>query len=164
METTKLYKKQDGILYYWQIWSKSPKSILIDWGVAGERSSRETIKAKNKSTCEAIVQEQINKKRQEGFAEAAKEYILEIEYKAEPMTSNKLTKLHRLGDHLDYFLFYNGLGAFDGNGFGFGKMDVSVIVVDFEIAKRVIAAELEDTIFGNYLSIKKVNLDETDES
>lgn len=80
------------------------------------------------------------------------------------MTSNKLTKLHRLGDHLDYLLFYTGLGAFDGNGFGFGKMDVSVIVVDFEIAKRVIAADLEDTVFGNYLSIKKVDLDEDDES
>lgn len=79
------------------------------------------------------------------------------------MTSNKLTKLHRLGDHLDYLLFYTGLGAFDGNGFGFGKMDVSVTVVDFEIAKRVIAADLEDTVFGNYLSITKVDLEETDE-
>jgi hypothetical protein len=163
METIKLYKKQDGILHYWQIWSKSPKSILIDWGIAGERSSRETIKAKNKAAFEALVQEQINRKREEGFAEAAKEYILEIEYKAEPMTSNKLTKLHRLGDHLDYLLFYTGLGAFDGNAFGSGKMDVSVIVVDFDIAKRVIAADLEDTIFGNYLSITKVGLEETDE-
>lgn len=80
------------------------------------------------------------------------------------MTANKSKKLHRLGDHLDYLVGYTGLGAFDGNGYGFGKMDVSVTFVDFEIAKRIIAADLEDTVFGNYLSITKVDLDGDDES
>lgn len=156
----KLYKKQDGILYYWQTWDKNPKSGFINWGIVGEKGSREIIRAKNKSDFELLIQARITEKREEGFAEPVTEDVLVIEYEAENMTTNKLQKLHRLGDHLDYLVGYTGLGAFDGNGFGFGKMDVSVTVVDFEIAKRVIAADLEDTVFGNYISITKADFDE----
>lgn len=156
----KLYKKQDGILYYWQTWDKNYKSGFINWGIVGEKGSKEIIRAKNKSDFELLIQARINEKREEGFAEPVTEDILVIEYEAENMTTNKLQKLHHLGDHLDYLVGYTGLGAFDGNGFGFGKMDVSVTVVDFEIAKRVIAADLEDTVFGNYTSITKVDFDE----
>lgn len=159
----KLYKNQDGTLHYWQTRTNNPKKGFISWGVAGERGLREVIKAENETKFKELLQEQINKKREEGFAESASEDILVIEYDAAVMTVNKLKKLHRLGDHLDYLLGYTGLGAFDGNGYGFGKMDVSVIVVDFEIAKRVIAADLEDTIFGNYTSITKVDFDEDGE-
>ncbi|MDJ0365930.1 hypothetical protein QMK33_12270 [Hymenobacter sp. H14-R3] len=156
----KLYKKQDGILYYWQTWDKNPKSGFINWGIVGEKGTREIIRAKNKLEFELLIQATINKIREKGFTEPVTENILVIEYAAENMTVNKLKKLHRLGDHLAYLVGYTGLGAFDGNGYGFGKMDVSVTVVDFEIAKRVIAADLEDTTFGNYLSITKVDFDE----
>lgn len=156
----KLYKKQDGVLHYWQAWANDPKKGFVNWGVAGERGLREIIGAKNKSELEALLRERIGRKRAEGFAEAASEDLLVIEYDAVIMTANKLKKLHRLGDHLDYLLGYTGLGAFDGNGYGFGKMDVSVTVVDFEIAKRVIAADLEDTVFSNYTSSTKVDFDQ----
>ncbi|WP_052733031.1 hypothetical protein [Hymenobacter terrenus] len=156
----KLYKKEDHILHYWQTWNKNSKSGFINWGIVGEKGSKETIRAKNKSEFEALIQERINEKRESGFAEAVAEDILVIEYEAENMTANKLKKLHRLGDHLDYLVGYTGLGALDGHGYGFGKMDVSVTVVDFEIARRVIVADLEDTIFGNYISITRVDFDE----
>ncbi|MFD2717867.1 hypothetical protein ACFST9_04025 [Hymenobacter monticola] len=163
METIKLYKKQHDTLYYWQAWSRTLKAGVINQGIVGEVGPKEVIRAKNKTEFEVLIQERINAARQEGFSEATTEDILVIEYEAENMTANKLKKLHRLGDHLDYLVGYTGLGAFDGNGYGFGKMDVSVTVVNFEIAKRVIAADLADTIFGNYLSINKVDLEETDE-
>ena len=163
METIKLYKKHDDTLYYWQAWSRTTKVGVINQGIVGESGPKEIIRAKNKTEFESVIQERIIAARQEGFSEATTEAILVIEYEAENMTANKLKKLHRLGDHLDYLVGYTGLGAFDGNGYGFGKMDVSVTVVDFEIAKRVIAADLEDTVFGNYLSITKVDLDEDEE-
>lgn len=57
---------------------------------------------------------------------------------------------------------WTGLGHADGNGFGSGKMDVSVVVVDFEIAKKIIEAELEDTEFARYISISQIRMDEVE--
>ncbi|GAA4355829.1 hypothetical protein GCM10023185_19060 [Hymenobacter saemangeumensis] len=163
METIKLYKKQGETLHYWQAWEQTSNVGVINQGIIGENDSKEIVRAGSKRAFESLIQERINAIRQEGFAESTTEDILVIEYEAENMTPNKLKKLHRLGDHLDYLLAYTGLGAFDGNGYGFGKMDVSVAVVDFEIAKRVIAADLEDTVFGNYISITKAELDDNEE-
>jgi len=88
-----LYKKQDGILYYWQTWDKNPKSGFINWGIVGEKGSREIIRAKNKSDFELLIQARITEKREEGFAEPVTKDVLVIEYEAENMTTNKLELL-----------------------------------------------------------------------
>lgn len=67
-----------------------------------------------------------------------------------------------MGERLDQLMGWTGLGHFDGNGFGFGKMDVTLVVVDYEIARRIIESDLEDTEFGRYLSILKVEMYEDD--
>lgn len=157
---TKLYKMQNGILYYWETWDRTPKSGLIHWGVVGERGAKKIVRATGALKYQAMVQTEIEAKRADGFTEPAKEYLLEIEYEAKSINPNRLKKLHRLGEHLDQLLGWTGLGHFDGNGIGFGKMDVTAVVVDFEIAKRVIAADLEDTEFARYLHISQVIVDE----
>jgi hypothetical protein len=159
----KLYKQQDGILHYWETWDTTPKRGIIHWGIVGERGAKKIIRGTGISKYQTLIETEINLKRAEGFAEPDKEYLLEIEYEAKNMNLNRLKKLHRLGERLDQLLGWTGLGHFDGNGFGFGKMDVTVLVVDFEIAKRVIASDLEDTEFAKYLHISQVMMDEDED-
>ncbi len=156
----KLYQRLDGILHYWETWDKTPKSALIHWGVVGERGTKRTLRATGQAKFRVAIAAEINRKREEGFAETSDKAILVIEYEAKTMNVARLKKLHRLEEKLDQLMGWTGLGHADGNGFGFGKMDVSVVVVDFEIAKRVIEADLEDTEFAKYLSISQVEMDE----
>jgi hypothetical protein len=130
--------------------------------VVGERGEVKFVRATSQRKFATLIQEEISKKREEGYTESSTEFLLEIEYVAKTMSLTRLKKLHRLGERLDQLMGWTGLGHLDGNGIGFGKMDVTVVVVDYEIAKRVIAADLEDTEFGRYLSISKVEIDEDD--
>lgn len=151
----KLYKKQEGILHYWQTWNKTQKSGTIHWGVVGERGSTEKISASSQIKYNTLVQAEIEKQRKNGFAESIKELILVIEYEAKIMSLVRLKRLHRLGERLDHLLGWTGLGHHDGNSFGSGKMDVSAVVVDYEIAKKAIMADLEDTEFAKYIDIRQ---------
>jgi hypothetical protein len=160
----KLYKKQDDVLHYWETWSKTPTRGIIHWGIVGERGLSTKVSATSKTKFQHLIQEAVAQKRAEGFAEAALESILVVEYEAKIMTSARLKKLHRLEERLDQLLGWTGLGHTDGNGFGFEKMDVSAVVVDFETAKKIIEADLEDTEFAKYLSISQVRMDEDESS
>ncbi|MDJ0365920.1 hypothetical protein QMK33_12220 [Hymenobacter sp. H14-R3] len=159
----KLYTKQDGILHYWETWDKTPKSGIIHWGIVGERGSTKMVRASGQTKFRALIQEAIDMKRVEGFTESETESILVIEYEAKVMNATRLKKLHRLEERLDQLMGWTGLGHADGNGFGFGKMDVSVTVVNFEIAKSIIEYDLESTEFAKYLSISQVETDEEDD-
>lgn len=159
----KLYTKQDNILHYWETWDKTPKSGIIHWGIVGERGSTKIVRASGQTKFRALIQAEIAKKRAEGFTEPDTESILVVEYEAKIMNAARLKKLHRLEERLDQLMGWTGLGHADGNGFGFRKMDVSVVVVDFEIAKSVIEYDLDSTEFAKYLSISQVEMNKDDD-
>jgi hypothetical protein len=156
----KLYKQQDGILHYWETWDTAPKSGIIHWGIVGEQGAKKIVRATGITKYQALIETEVALKRAEGYAEPTKKFLLEIEYEAKTINPNRLKKLHRLGERLDQLLGWTGLGHVDGNGIGFGKMDITAVIVDYEIAKRVIASDLEDTEFGRYLRISQVMIDE----
>lgn len=139
------------------------KTGIIHWGIVGERGIVKKIRATGVAKFQAAIQEEVVAKRAEGFSEPIKEYLLEIEYEAKSINPHRLKKLHRLGERIDQLLGWTGLGHFDGNGIGFGKMDVTAFVVDFAIAKQVIASDLEDTEFSRYLHISQVLADDGNE-
>ena len=64
-----------------------------------------------------------------------------------------LDKRHRLEERMDQTLGWTGLGHCDGGSIGTGTMEVCCLVVDFDIAKRVIEADLKNTEFGDYTRI-----------
>lgn len=64
-----------------------------------------------------------------------------------------LEKRHRLEERMNGTLGWTGLGHCDGGSIGSGTMEVCCLVVDFDIAKRVIEADLKDTEFSNYTRI-----------
>lgn len=152
----KLYKLTDNQLHYWETWDKDEKTAIVYWGIVGERGENKEVKGGLFSNFRKIVQKEIDKKLNEGYAEFDEDKVsfLEIEYKIDGFgTEQDLDKRHRLEGKLDEILGWTGLGHTDGGSIGSGTMEAGCIVVDFEIAKKVIEEKLKETEFGDYTRI-----------
>ncbi len=68
-------------------------------------------------------------------------------------SAEDLKKRHELEDRLNATLGWTGLGRVDGGSIGSSTMEAACLVVDVEIAKRVLAEDLSGTKFGDYSRI-----------
>jgi hypothetical protein len=83
---------------------------------------------------------------------------LEITYKIDGFgTEEDLEKRDKLQERMDDLLGWTGLGHTDGGSTGSGTMEVACVVVDFDIAKKVIEDNLRGTEFENYTRIFKIS-------
>jgi predicted DNA-binding WGR domain protein len=152
----KLYKLIDNQLHYWETWDKDEKTAIVHWGIVGQRGEDKEIKSGLFSNFRKTVQKEIDEKLKEGYAEFNEENhsFLEIEYKIEGFgTEQDLDKRHRLEEKMDEVLGWTGLGHTDGGSSGSGTMEVVCVVVDFDIAKKVIEEKLKNTEFADYTRI-----------
>ena len=156
----KLYKQIDNQLHYWETWDKDDKTAIVHWGIVGQTGQNKEVKSGVFSNFRKQVQKEIDEKIKEGYNEfdESKVAFLEIEYKVEGFgTEQDLDKRHRLEDKMDAVLGWTGLGQTDGGSIGSGTMEVGCVVVDFEIAKKVIEEKLKNTEFADYSRIFKMN-------
>jgi hypothetical protein len=156
----KLYKKADNKLLYWETWDKDSKTGIIHWGNVGEEGESKEIKSGLFSNFSVTIQKEIELKISEGYSEFDEDenVYLEIEYIIEGFgTDEDLDKRHRLEERMDSVLGWAGLGNTDGGSIGSGTMEVGCVVVDFEIAKKVIEQNLKGTEFANYSRIFNMN-------
>lgn len=157
----KLYKLINNRLNYWETWEIDRKTAMVHWGVVGEQGQSKQIKYGFFSNFrKTAVQKEIDEKINEGYREFDDNgySYLEIEYNIERFgTEQDLAKRHRLEEKMNEILGWKGLGYVDGGSIGSGTMEVGSIVVDFEIAKKVIEKELRDTEFGDYARILKTD-------
>jgi predicted DNA-binding WGR domain protein len=159
-QMVKLYKQIDNQLYYWETWDNDDNSATVHWGVVGQRGQGKEVKSGLFSDFRKEVQKEINRKINEGYSEFEDDKVsfLEIEYVVNGFgTEQDLDKRHRLEERMDEVLGWTGLGHCNGGSIGSGTMEVGCIVVDFEIAKKVIVENLEGTEFENYTRIFKMN-------
>ena len=159
----KLYKEINEELHYWETWNEDSKSGIVHWGKVGEEGENKTIKSGLFSNFEKIIQKEMNKMLSEGYDEfnSEKESYLEIEYIIDGFgTESDLEKRHKLEEKMDSVLGWTGLGNTDGGSIGSGTMEVGCVVVDFEIAKKVIEEKLRNTEFSNYSRIFKMDNEE----
>lgn len=151
----KLYKRTDGALRYHEAWCDEG-TITEHWGVVGEQGeSREHRLTKGEDEEDGILRV-LQPAIGQGFAsiEIEDHAILLIEYEIEGFgTKRELEKRHALQRRMDETLGWTGLGACDGGSSGSGTMEVCCYVVDFDVAKRVIEADLRDTEFADYTRI-----------
>jgi len=155
----KLYKNVDGQLYYWETWNSDKRTAFFHWGIVGERGQNKELKSGLFIDLKKTVQKEIDEKIKEGYAEFDDDKIifLDVEFLIEGFgTDADLDKRHRLEDRLNETLGWTGLGHVDGGSIGSGTMEVGCMVVDFEIAKKVIEEDLKDTEFGDYSRIIKL--------
>ena len=156
----KLYKLIDNKLHYWETWDKDDKTAFIHWGIVGQRGQNKEVKSGLFSNFRKSVQKEIDEKIKEGYKKRDDNEVsfLEIEYIIDGFgTEQDLDKRHRLEEKMDEVLGWTGLGNCDGGSIGSGTMEVGCVVVDFEIAKKVIADNLKDTEFANYSRIFKMD-------
>jgi len=64
-----------------------------------------------------------------------------------------LKKRHALEDRMNEVLGWVGLGQCEGGNIGYGTMEICCLVVDFELARNVIAADLAGSAFADYRRI-----------
>ncbi|MDF2189136.1 hypothetical protein [Paraflavitalea sp. CAU 1676] len=156
----KLYKKVDNQLYYWETWDKDEKTAIVHWGIVGQRGQSKEVKGGLFSNFRKIIQEEIEKKIKEGYAafDEGNMASLEVEYKIDGFgTDQDLDKRHRLEEHLNELLGWTGLGHVDGGSIGSGTMEAGCLVVDFEMAKKVIEDNLRNTEYGDYSRIFRMD-------
>lgn len=152
----KLYKRIDNQLHYWETWEDDPKTATIHWGIVGHRGQFKELRSGLFSNFRTIVQKEIDEMLKAGYTEFDEESFefLEIEYEIDGFgTDQDLDKRHRLEDYLNELLGWTGLGHVDGGSIGSGTMEAGCIVVDFEIARKLIMDNLKGTEFGDYSRI-----------
>ena len=156
----KLYKLIDNELNYWETWDKDEKTAIIHWGIVGQRGKDKEVKSGLFSNFRKTVQKEIDEMIAEGYTEFDEDNVafLEVEYKIDGFgTDQDLDKRHKLEDRLNELLGWTGLGHVDGGSIGSGTMEAGCIVVDFDVAKKVIENDLKNTEFGDYSRIYKMD-------
>ena len=149
----KLYKRIDGALHYWEAWDADKKTKTVHWGKVGERGEDKRVELAKRGFFTTARKE----------IEIPEEYLpispqehrrLIIEFRIEHFgDQTDLIKRHALEDRLQETLGWVGVGHCDGGSIGSGTMEVCCFVVDFEIAKNVVAADLKGTEFENFSRI-----------
>ena len=151
----KLYKRTDGVLHYHEAWCNDG-TVTEHWGVAGEQgASREHNLSKGEDE-ESAIKRVLQPAADLGFTpiDIEDHAILLIEYAVEGFgTPADLDKRHSLQERMDGTLGWTGLGACDGGSIGSDTMEACCYVVDFDVAKRVIEADLAGTEFSDFTRI-----------
>lgn len=156
----KLYKQISDQLHYWETWDKDEKTAIVHWGIVGQLGQNKEVKGGLFSSFRKIIQKEIDEKLIEGYTEFDEDNLsfLEIEYRIDGFGNEQdLDKRHRLEEKMDEVLGWTGLGYTDDGSIGSETMEVGCIVVDFDIAKKVIEEKLKETEFGNYSRIYKLD-------
>lgn len=156
----KLYKTIDGVLHYWETWDKDKKTGIVHWGVAGQTGESKEVRSTLLESCTKKIQKEVSEKLSEGYEEIDPDdhFTLLIEFEVDGMgNTGDLDKRTRLQDKMDSVLGWTGLGHCDGGSIGGGTMEVCCYVVDFAIAKKVIAESLKGTEFADYTRIYDEN-------
>jgi hypothetical protein len=151
----KLYKRIDGVLHYREAWTHG--SVLVEhWGVIGERGETRRITLSKNMRGEDAIAEALRPAHEDGFAPVSmNDHVrLLVEYSVDGFgAGTDLDKRHALEELLNETLGWTGLGMCDGGSIGSGTMEVCCFVVDFEIARNVVAANLAGTKFADYTRI-----------
>jgi hypothetical protein len=154
----KLYRRNptDGrITRYHEAWVHGTK-IMEHWGELGtqgeSREHRRDARLGEDDNIRRVLQAALDA----GYApvdEDALQVVL-VEYPIDGFgNAADLRKRHELEERLNETLGWTGLGHVDGGSTGSGTMEVSCLVVDADVARRVIAADLDDTPFAEYSRI-----------
>jgi hypothetical protein len=150
----KLYKRVSGVLQYHEAWF-ADGNVIEHWGAVGETGQTKEHRLPKKADAGEGIEAILRPALDAGFAPADDEQaILLIEYPVDGFGSTEdLEKRYRLQERMDQTLGWAGLGHCDGGSVGSGTMEVCCVVVDFDIAKRVIAADLKGTEFADFSRI-----------
>jgi len=147
---TKLYKNVGGLLRYHEAW-EGDGVIIEHFGEVGDRG--EIWESVTRLTTESV----LSSARANGYLEISEDdhasLVLEYPVKESFASEQELNWRNEVSEQVDQLLGWTGLGKWTGSSSGSGTMEVAYLVVDFELAKRVIEEELKKSQFLNYSRI-----------
>lgn len=152
----KLYDLDASPPRYWETWDNRDGTHTVHWGILGERGDSKEVAASGPDEPPAEIQAEIDRFVADGYrpVEADRQRRLMIEYPVDGMgTPEDVARRHRLEDRMNETLGWTGLGHCDGGSIGSGTMEVCCFVVDFELARQVVVADLEGSEFSDHIRI-----------
>ena len=152
----KLYKFTSDSKLYWETWDNGDGSHTVHWGTLGDKGESKVVQKSFFRKPETVIQVEIDGLIAKGYRpiDGDEEKCLLIEYTIDGFGKPEdLDKRHRLENRMNETLGWTGLGNCDSGSIGSGTMEVCCFVVDYDIAKSVIAADLEGSEFANYSRI-----------
>lgn len=152
----KLYKRLDsGALAYHEAWVNGSR-VIEHWGEAGTRGESVRHRKWFFQSESTAINRVLRKAEAAGFKTIEQNempYLL-VEYRVGSVSETTwLEKRYRLQALLDEVLGWTGLGHCDGGSAGSGTMEACCMVVEFDIAKRVVEEALIGTEFSDYSRI-----------
>lgn len=154
----KLYYPKENPTHYWEYWDNDDGSFFVHWGELGSQGKSKTLSRKLFKSAQAQITQLETAFISKGYAEIDfdDQHILLVEHVVDGFgTDDDLNKRYSLQEELDEILGWAGLGHCGGGSIGSGCMEVCCVVVDFELAKRVISEQLLHTDFADYSRIYK---------
>lgn len=154
---TKLYLRENGrITRYREAWIHG-SNIVEHWGPLGQRGAASDTPRDRNLSDEQNIARCLDPWRAQGYApiERHEEWLIEVIYRVNGFgTVVDLDKRHRLEDRLNETLGWTGLGRVDGGSIGSGTMEVGCYVVDAELGRRVIEADLRGSEFEDFSELR----------
>ncbi len=155
----KLYARDGaGVLHYHEAWVDDDE-IIEHWGLVGQRGETRCHDLAPGEDAQSRLDAVLADARALGFAEFDEDHVvmLDVVYKLDSWgTAADLDVRNAIGEFLNQELGWTGLGHWDGGSIGSGTMEVGCVVVDFEIAKRVIASALDGADFPKFSRIEEL--------
>ncbi len=152
----KLYKRDEQTcLHYHEAWT-TKDDITEHWGAVGDKGQTRSHAHIAEEDEEAALERVLREARAKGFEEIDSEdhHILLIEYAVEGHgTDADVDKQGEIIARMDEALGWTGLGNADGGSIGSGTMEVCCFVVNFELARTVVAEDLKGTPCADYARI-----------
>jgi hypothetical protein len=157
----KLYKRIDGHLHYHEAWVNDG-TIYEHWGIVGERGQTKEHPLPSGLDDGDPTLDVLRSAGDAGFQPIDPEDLITllIEFDVDGFgTPDDLEKRHGLEDRMNETLGWTALGHCDGGSIGSGTMEVCCLVVDFDVAKRVIEADLQGTTYSDFARIYREDED-----
>lgn len=151
----KLYKLIDSRFHYREAWAHEG-TVFEHWGIVGERGQVKEHPFTQGGDEEVAIVEVLRGASEAGFLpiDYADFAVLLIEYSVDGFgTAEDLEKRYAVESRMNETLGWTGLGHCDGGSIGSGTMEVCCLVVDFDVAERVIEADLNGTAYADYSRI-----------
>jgi hypothetical protein len=142
----KLYKQTEKGLLYWETWNTDAENAVIHSGQVGQRGQASAFKTNSNKELRSKLNEQIDKKIGEGFAEIPVEnqYSIAVTFKLNSWGTDKdLDRREAIRSILTEHLGWTGNGRCDDGDIGSGEMTLFAEVVDPYLAAKTIVEEFK---------------------
>jgi predicted DNA-binding WGR domain protein len=145
-------RRSDAALLYVEAWYADGK-VVEHWGTCGERGETREHEAPSEEEAARVLARLSKRARTKGYRPIpnSRMKMLIVEYVLDSWGSlEDLDRRHELQESFNALVGWLGLGHLDGGSIGSGSMEISLMVVDYAIAKAAIERATKGTEMAGF--------------